>query len=212
MDSLVYQVKIAESFSNDIIEIGELNNFMGDFPTHFPKTKFKLGYNKNSILLRFDVEDNFIIATSKKHFDRVWEDSCVEMFFTPTENIEDGYFNLEINCCGKVYFQHQKSKRNLVEKIDISDIAKMNVKSSFAGTILNELKTPANWSIECEIPFHVLTKYSKVILPKTGMKWLANFNKCADSSSNPHWLTWNKVDFPKPNFHLPKYFGELHFE
>ncbi|MBU0476029.1 MAG: carbohydrate-binding family 9-like protein [Bacteroidetes bacterium] len=209
---MVYKVKEADSFSNNGCEIGELNNFMGDFPTHFPKAKFKLSYNEKSLLLRFDLQDNFVIANSENHFDNVWEDSCVELFFTPSTNNEDGYFNLEINCCGKVYFQHQKSKRNQVKRMDINDIDKLNVKSSFSGSIKEEIVKPTNWFIECEIPFDILAKYSRIELPSIGVEWRANLYKCADASSHPHWLTWNKIDFPEPNFHLPEFFGELHFE
>lgn len=209
---MVYKVKDSQSLSNANFEIGELSNFMGDLPAHFPKTKFQLGYNQNAIILRFDVDDNFVIANSENHFDKVWQDSCVEIFFTPSNNIEDGYFNLEINCSGKVYFQHQKSKRNEVNRIDITDIDKLNIKTSFSGTIKEEIIKPINWFIECEIPFDILAKYSKVEFPIKGVEWRANFNKCADSSSHPHWLTWNKIDYPEPNFHLPEFFGILRFE
>ncbi len=39
----------------------------------------------------------------------------------------------------------------------------------------------------------------------------ANFYKCADLSAHPHFLSWNKVDVPTPNFHLPEFFGTLYF-
>jgi len=42
--------------------------------------------------------------------------------------------------------------------------------------------------------------------------WRANFYKCADSTSHPHWLTWSPVDHPTPHFHLPAFFGTLEFE
>lgn len=209
---MVYDVVSEIPATNKSINVGLLNNYMGTYPNHFPKTEFKLSYNTTSLLLRFDVSDNFIIANSRNHFDSVWEDSCVEFFFTPSENIENGYFNFEINCCGKLYAHFQKSKRNGVERIDLSDIGKMNIKSHFVGTITQEIATPTNWFIEFEIPFEVLKKYTEVIMPQKGAKWRANFYKCADSSSHPHWITWNKINFPQPNFHLPEFFGTLNFE
>ncbi|MCB0276848.1 MAG: diguanylate cyclase, partial [Calditrichaeota bacterium] len=27
-----------------------------------------------------------------------------------------------------------------------------------------------------------------------------------------HWLTWAPVEHPKPNFHLPEFFGTLVFD
>ena len=39
----------------------------------------------------------------------------------------------------------------------------------------------------------------------------ANFYKCADKSAHPHFLAWNRVDTPAPDFHRPDFFGELTF-
>ena len=43
-----------------------------------------------------------------------------------------------------------------------------------------------------------------------GMTLRANFYKCGDDTAQPHYIAWNAVDHPTPNFHLPQYFGELH--
>jgi hypothetical protein len=56
-----------------------------------------------------------------------------------------------------------------------------------------------------------MEKYSTFVKPAPGVKWRANLYKCADATSHPHWLTWSKVDYNRPNFHLPDYFGELEF-
>ena len=37
----------------------------------------------------------------------------------------------------------------------------------------------------------------------------ANFYKCADKSAHPHFLSWNPIDVPSPDFHRPEFFGEL---
>jgi hypothetical protein len=66
--------------------------------------------------------------------------------------------------------------------------------------------------VEYTLPFSILEKYMKVDLPMPGKKWRANFYKCGDKTSHPHWLTWAPVEFPKPNFHLPGFFGMLIFE
>ena len=39
----------------------------------------------------------------------------------------------------------------------------------------------------------------------------ANFYKCGDDLPEPHFVSWNKIEAPTPNFHLPKYFGEIEF-
>ena len=39
----------------------------------------------------------------------------------------------------------------------------------------------------------------------------ANFYKCGDKLSVPHYLSWNPVTTEKPDFHRPEYFGLLEF-
>jgi hypothetical protein len=58
----------------------------------------------------------------------------------------------------------------------------------------------------------ILQKYAPVQRPGPTVTWRANFYKCGDKTSHPHWLTWNPVDKPRPDFHLPQYFGTLVFE
>lgn len=33
-----------------------------------------------------------------------------------------------------------------------------------------------------------------------------------DQLSSPHYLSWQPVDTPSPDFHQPRFFGECHFE
>lgn len=48
--------------------------------------------------------------------------------------------------------------------------------------------------------------------PAPGTRWRANFYKCADKTSHPHWLTWAPVDYPKPKFHLSGFLGWIEFK
>jgi len=40
----------------------------------------------------------------------------------------------------------------------------------------------------------------------------ANFYKCGDDTSKRHYLSWNPVKTPNPDFHRPEYFGTLNFK
>jgi hypothetical protein len=44
------------------------------------------------------------------------------------------------------------------------------------------------------------------------IKCKANFYKCGDELSQPHYLSWNNIKSGKPNFHLPEFFGEINFK
>ena len=81
------------------------------------------------------------------------------------------------------------------------------INSSHERNTEQEIVEPLEWEIEYSIPFSVLEKYMEVEKPKKGVQWRANFYKCADKTSHPHWLTWDLVNHPKPKFHLPEFFG-----
>ena len=68
------------------------------------------------------------------------------------------------------------------------------------------------WFVEYRIPLALLEKYTSVVKPAAGTVWKANFYKCADRTSHPHWLTWSEVDNPTPSFHIPTSFGTLNFK
>ncbi len=189
-----------------------LQNYMGDSPLYFPKVKVKLLYSNNSIFIRFDVIEKNIIAVAKNHFDPVFEDSCVEFFFSVEESAPQTYFNLEINCCGKVLFGYKNLRDNVAKRISINDIEQLKINATFLGKIIDKpILEETEWFSECKIPFSLIESYSDIKLNYPPKKWRANFYKCADKSITPHWLTWNKVLYPNPNFHLPKYFGIIEF-
>ena len=39
----------------------------------------------------------------------------------------------------------------------------------------------------------------------------ANVYKCGDKTEHPHYLAWNRVEAPAPDFHRPECFGEMIF-
>jgi hypothetical protein len=45
-----------------------------------------------------------------------------------------------------------------------------------------------------------------------GVEARGNFYKCGDNLTIPHYLSWNPVEAEMPNFHMPFYFGDIHFE
>ena len=108
----------------------ELCNYMGSSSAHFPQTQAKLLYDQDNIYVHFHVEDQYVRAKADKYQDPVFKDSCVEFFFTPSEDITDGYFNIEINCCGVILMSHQLSRNNAEVKISNADLGMINVYTS----------------------------------------------------------------------------------
>ena len=188
-----------------------LEYFMGHRPNHIPNVEFKLLYDLESIYIIFKVVDRYVKALSEGYQSSVCQDSCVEFFFTPQQDVGSGYFNLETNCGGTILMYHQVARNYCSIELSDDDLDQIQIASSLPKLITEEITQPITWTLEYKLPFSILAKYTEVIKPARGVEWKANFYKCADRSSHPHWLTWSIVDLPKPDFHRPEFFGTLIF-
>ncbi|MEI3342563.1 MAG: carbohydrate-binding family 9-like protein [Coprobacter fastidiosus] len=63
------------------------------------------------------------------------------------------------------------------------------------------------WELLVSIPFDLIG-VNPESLPE---KLYANFYKCADNSSLPHYLSWSPIETENPDFHRPEFFGEIYF-
>jgi len=189
-----------------------LDEFMGPRPAHFPRAEVKLAHDEAAVYVIFRVEDRYVCARKQSYQERVCEDSCVEFFFTPGEDISQGYFNLEVSCGGIAFFHHQKERG--VEDLEVAraDFRAVELAHTLSAPIHPEIAEPLAWVVEYRLPFDLLASYAPLTAPAPGVTWRANFYKCADACSHPHWLTWAPVDWPEPDFHRPEFFGELVFE
>jgi hypothetical protein len=188
-----------------------LEYYMGQEPAHQPKVQARAAYDDQYFYVIWKAEDRYVLAKRTRHQQDVWRDSCVEFFFTPGgDPKERGYFNLETNCTGvKLLGAHVAGED---KKVDTRDCASIVTASSLKGPIDPEIVEPTTWILEYRIPLSLVEKFAKAERPRPGVTWRANFYKCADESSHPHWLTWAPVSHAKPQFHLPQYFGILEFE
>jgi hypothetical protein len=189
-----------------------LENYMGERPDHFPVTQARLLYDETCLYVIFRVEDRYIRAVSQKFGDAVYCDSCAEFFFTPGKDIEAGYFNIEMNCGGVMLMNHQSGRDENCRCISLEDAGKIQVFHSLPKIIDPEMTEPTTWTLEYRLPIGILGAYAVVERPDSGVVWRANFYKCGDETSHPHWLTWAPIDLPKPDFHQQGFFGTLEFE
>ena len=176
-----------------------------------PATEMKLKYDDDCFYAIARVHDRFVRAVAVQTHDAVWKDSCVEFFFSPDPGHSNRYFNLEINCCGVLLAEYHTGPRLNGRKLDIDDCRAIRVSSSASGPIRREIAKPLTWTLEYALPFDVLEKYAAIEKPAPGVNWRANFYKCADGSSHPHWMTWSPIALAEPDFHRPEYFGRIEF-
>ncbi len=174
--------------------------------TYKPGVKFRIAYDEKAFYLKYYVQEKYIRAVNTESNGRVWEDSCVEFFVSPSD---DGiYYNFEFNCIGTRLLGWGKSRdRNWV---DPAIIEKIKTFSTLGTEPFEEKKGDFSWELTAMIPFEVFTQHRVSGLEGKTIK--ANFYKCGDKLSEPHYVSWNKIETPRPDFHRPEFFGELLFQ
>ena len=183
-------------------------NWPREFPYH-PITTFNIGYSPTAIYIKYDVHGSMLRAIYTNDQEPVYEDSCVEFFVKPAG--AERYFNFEMNCGGTILLYHVRNCRagdyTPVPEADLATIERFH---TLPERVPEEITDPVTWRLGFRIPIAFFVKYSKINPNLSGQKWTANFTKCADHTSHPHWISWQAL--PKCDFHQPDHFGELLFE
>ena len=171
-----------------------------------PHVKFKMAYCQDSIFLKFYVSEENILANVTRINGDVCTDSCVEFFISLGR--DKTYYNFELNCVGVPHVEYgQKGKRI---QVDPEVVKLIKVKSSLGKQPFTEKSGGHRWELMIVIPKACFC-YDKGLTLK-GLKTNANFYKCGDKTSVPHYVTWSPVKTPGPDFHQPDYYGHLSFE
>ncbi len=157
------------------------------------------------------MQDQYVRCVVDKHNGPVWQDSCVEFFFAPNPNDVNKYFNIEINCNGYANMAFQRVSKIDYDLFTIEDIEETKIANTISEPVIKETDKPIEWFIESRLPFGILAKYTGFQNPGKGDMWRANFFKCAENNSHPHWLSWAKMKNLQPDFHLPQYMNVLKF-
>lgn len=190
----------------------DINNFMGEIPGFRPVAHAKMMYDKDNIYVIFRVQDRYVRCIAEKFNDRVYEDACVEFFFSPDANLPLRYFNLEVNCGGTPLMRYNIIPRKEFSMLEKEDFEKLEIAHSLPKIVDPEITEPVTWTVEYRIPLALLKKFSNITHPEPGVSWRANFYKIAEKGSNVHFITWSVVEVEKPDFHQPRFFGELKFQ
>lgn len=176
------------------------------WPSHDekPVVKFAIAYNKDCIFLKYYVTEKSIQAKYRRINDPVYKDSCVEFFISFRGEKE--YYNLEFNCLGTgcVGFGANRDDRKLLPYETVSKI-----RHKAALKVSNYNNPMKSWELTLAIPAGVFSEHS--LTNFEGEISRANFYKCGDELPHPHYLSWNSITAPEPNFHLPEFFGEMEF-
>lgn len=181
------------------------NNWANDYP-YAPQACFRMAHNGEAVFIRFDVKENFTMARVTEDNGEVWTDSCVEFFLSWDDS---GYYNFEFTCIGKALAGFRKERLHATH--GSAGVMQSIKRYSTLGEANFEEKTGDNaWTLTVAIPATAFFKHG--IKRLNGLKAQANVYKCGDHLSKPHFLSWQPIDTPAPNFHVPQFFTEIEFE
>lgn len=176
-------------------------NWPDQFP-YRPLATFDIAHTGKAIYVNFTVREQCIRAVNTANNSAVCNDSCVEFFIDPKG---DGhYWNFEFNCIGAIHTSQRTERHNAIRLTD-EELGQVIRHASLGSEAFGDRPGIHTWSLLVIIPLSLIgVSYdgSPVLLR-------ANIYKCSDKSAMPHYLTWNAVNTPKPNFHTPEYFGSI---
>ena len=171
-----------------------------------PEVKFNIAYGDSEIYIKYYVREAHTKAEKSHTNEMVCEDSCVEFFVSPSD---DGiYYNFEFNPIGTALMGSGHGRHDSA-RTDPSIVEGIRRLTTMGDQPFAEISGDIKWSLTVAIPIGAFFHHRVESL--AGKSFRANFYKCGDKLSNPHFVTWNPVGTEKPDYHRPEYFGILKF-
>jgi hypothetical protein len=171
-----------------------------------PEVRFNIAYAGQEILLKYYVSEDYFRAGKTETNENVYEDSCVEFFVSPAD---DGiYYNFEFNAIGTCLLGSGTGRHDS-KRAPSAIIGGIRRLCSEGSKPVKETKGPVKWTITIAIPLSLFFHHK--IEGLKGRTFRANFYKCGDALPVPHFITWNPIGTPQPDYHQPGYFGILRF-
>lgn len=173
-----------------------------------PQVSFRIAHDDSLMFLKYYVKEEHILAKQSEPNTAVHRDSCVEFFVDP---MQDGnYYNFEFNCIGTTHLAYgpRRGERTFIP----AEMIKSQIKTwSTLGNVPFEEKSGIyEWEMVIVIPSSIFTYNEGFSFSKLTSN--ANFYKCGDDTTKKHYLSWNPVKTPNPDFHRPEHFGLLKFK
>lgn len=166
-----------------------------------PEVEALIARSSHSLFLKFDVTEQSVRGTYTDDGSPVYQDSCVEFFVRHPDDRR--YLNFEFNCLGTCDAARRES-RELAEPLAPAEYQRIRRHASLGRTPVAIDDKATSWRLLIEIPFELMDLDGQA-LPSA---LRVNFYKCGDLTKRPHFLSWNPIELPTPNFHCPEYFGE----
>ncbi|MBP5407239.1 hypothetical protein J6Z19_08895 [bacterium] len=157
---------------------------------------------KEAVTAVFDITEPSVKAVYSETNQKVFEDSCAELFLSFGSGF---YYNFEVNCIGTVLAQYGKNRCDR-EFLNPQLIKNIEVLSTLGSKPFGIKDEETSYRLEIKIPKTIFVFDNCGINPEL-LK--GNIYKCADCSPTPHYMHLFDIISEKPDFHRPGFFRKL---
>ncbi len=161
----------------------------------------QIAYTDDRLFVHLWSENDDVRAVEQGPLGSPFEDSCLELFFSPI-NGDERYFNIEFNANGCMYLGLASNDETLVRLLPEEETQVFSPTIRFIET---------GWEIFYTVPFAFIRRFFPDFKVESGRMMRANCYKCADLTAPANYLSWNLVEGEVLSFHQPQYFGEMQF-
>ncbi|RIX51217.1 hypothetical protein D3P08_17245 [Paenibacillus nanensis] len=173
---------------------------------HAIKVRAALSYTPDELQISFRAYEDSPLIRFTRHNDMVYKDSCVECFLQPAPHADARYLNLEMNAAGTLRIGIGTGRHDR-DYLELEDLPPMHIRTELG--LRDEATGETYWTARLRIPMKWLESLFPDFRPVPGAKLRANFYKCGDETSRPHYGSWSAVYSDTPDFHLSEDFGWL---
>lgn len=176
-------------------------NWPKDAP-YAPDCNGSIARTATHLAVMFHVRGLDLRATVLEDNGNSWEDSCCEFFVT--DPFDGTYYNFELTCIGSLLASKRTSRtsKTMIPTDLLSSVIRHSSLQRKEATVKDRI---FGWTVSMLIPFELIG-IDRNNLP---VSVRGNFYKCGDLTAHPHYLSWNPIRTPKPDFHRPEFFGEI---
>ncbi len=164
-----------------------------------PQSTFKMCFVKDrGIFVKMHSDEKELRITCTGRDGKVWEDSCLEFFFSPES--EKGYLNTEMNPLGAYLTQVGKEREN---RRFLSSVTPLS------PTVCGH-RSGEGWGVELFIPCKLIEDAFGISFAAQPGVYSGNFYKCGDKTARPHFASFSPMrEKLTLGFHDPEFFATI---
>lgn len=195
-----YTISYTEKAPNwNVLEKAALDCRLWGYPTDVAAYG-QLAYGPDRLYVHLHADERQQRAENRGLLDQPCEDSCLEFFFRPVAE-DPRYLNIEMNPNRCLYLGIGTGRDDLTRLLPPGGADQLHAHVE---------RSEAHWDLYYELPYALLRLFFPDFTPSGTIT--GNFYHCGDLTVQEHYLSWNPLTCPDPDFHRPEYFGQLHFE